>query len=199
MDTHASLSPAGVAVEGNGATLTVTWSDGRVSRFPALWLADNRPETRGDPEGQRLVDAIELPERVAVRAAQLAAGGIEVRFDYFEGASVFDPAWLRRHALDPASRAERRRVPLLWDAGLARDPLPAAGHAEVIRDKKALLGWLRDVERLGFALLHGVPTTPGAVCDVVGLFGYVRETNYGRLFDVVSVEAPLNLAFTALA
>jgi len=31
------------------------------------------------------------------------------------------------------------------------------------------------------------------------LFGYVRETNYGRLFDVVSVEEPQNLAFTAMA
>src|SRR6185437_15241239 len=34
---------------------------------------------------------------------------------------------------------------------------------------------------------------------VVGLFGYVRETNYGRLFDVVSVETPQNLAYTAMA
>jgi gamma-butyrobetaine dioxygenase len=82
---------------------------------------------------------------------------------------------------------------------LARDPLPAGDHAAVIRDNTALLDWLRHVERLGFALLHGVPPTPGAVCDVVGLFGYVRETNYGRLFDVVSVEEPMNLAFTAMA
>jgi gamma-butyrobetaine dioxygenase len=34
---------------------------------------------------------------------------------------------------------------------------------------------------------------------VVRLFGYVRETNYGRLFDVVSVKQPHNLAFTAMA
>ncbi len=199
MDTRASLSPASLGIEDEGAGLVVTWADGRVSRFPALWLADNRPETRRGAEGQRLVDAIELPERVTIRAADISAGGIGVRFDDFEAVSVFDPAWLRRHALDPASRAERRRMPRLWDAALARDPLPAADHASVVRDKKALLGWLRRVERLGFALLHGVPTTPGTVCDVVGLFGYVRETNYGRLFDVVSVEEPLNLAFTALA
>jgi len=37
------------------------------------------------------------------------------------------------------------------------------------------------------------------VCRVIELFGYVRETNYGRLFDVVSVEAPNNLAYTGLA
>ena len=199
MDTRASLSPASVSIEGDGAGLVVTWADGRVSRFPALWLADNRPETRLGAEGQRLLDAIELPERVSVRAAELSARGVAVRFDGFDSTSIFDPAWLRRHALDPTSRAERHRQPRLWDAGLAREPLPSADYATVCRDEQALRGWLRHVEQLGFALLHGVPTTPGTVCEVVGLFGYVRETNYGRLFDVVSVEEPQNLAFTPLA
>jgi gamma-butyrobetaine dioxygenase len=199
MDTHASVSPASLAIEAGGSMLAVTWADGRVSRFPALWLADNRPETRRGVEGQRLLDAIELPEPVGLSTAEILAGGIEIAFTCFEHRSLFDPAWLRRHALDRASRAERRRTPRLWDAGLASHPLPAAEHGLVTRDKRALLGWLRQVDSLGFALLHGVPTAPGAVCDVVGLFGYVRETNYGRLFDVVSVEEPHNLAFTAMA
>ena len=199
MDTRASFSPASLAIEAGGSMLAVTWTDGRVSRFPALWLADNRPETRRGAEGQRLLDAVELPEHIRVGTAEIVAGGIEIGFGCFDHRSLFDPAWLRRHALDPASRAERRRAPQLWDAGLASHPLPAAEHGVVTRDKAALLGWLRHIDRLGFALLHGVPTTPGAVCDVVSLFGYVRETNYGRLFDVVSIEEPHNLAFTAMA
>src|SRR5579872_2424729 len=199
MDTRASLATVSVAIAGDGTSIAVTWADGRVSRFPALWLADNRPETRRGDDGQRLVDAIELPEAIAVEAADIVASGIRVKLEGFEQPSLFDPAWLRRHALDPASRAERRRVRRLWDSALGREPLPAAEYAAVSRDKAALLTWLRHVDRLGFALLHGVPTMPGAVCEVVSMFGYVRETNYGRLFDVVSVEQPLNLAFTALA
>ncbi len=199
MDTHASFSPASLAIEDGGAMVAVTWADGRLSHFPALWLADNRPETRRGAEGQRLLDAVELPEHIAVRAARIVAGGIEVTFSCFERPSVFEPAWLRQHALDPASRAERRRTPQLWDAALATKPLPAADYGAVRGDKAALARWLGHVDRLGFTLLHGVPTTPGAVCEVVGLFGYVRETNYGRLFDVVSVEEPHNLAFTAIA
>ena len=66
-------------------------------------------------------------------------------------------------------------------------------------DPAALTRWLGSVRTLGFALLRRVPTVPGTVCEVVKLFGYVRETNYGRLFDVVSVEEPHNLAFTAMA
>src|SRR5579859_357603 len=108
MDTRAAPSAASVAIEGDGAGLVVTWADGRVSRFPALWLADNRSERRRGDEGQRLGDAIELPERVTIRAAEISADGIEVRFDCFDRSAVFQSAWLRRHALDPVSRAERR-------------------------------------------------------------------------------------------
>jgi hypothetical protein len=115
MDTHATFSPASLAIEAGGVMLALTWADGRVSRFPALWLADNRPETRRGAEGQRLLDAVELPEHIVIRAAEIVAGGIEVSFDCFEDPSLLDPAWLRLNALDPASRAERRRVPQLWD------------------------------------------------------------------------------------
>ena len=40
------------------------------------------------------------------------------------------------------------------------------------------------VARYGCDLLRGVPVSPGMVLEVAATFGYVRETNYGRLFDV---------------
>jgi gamma-butyrobetaine dioxygenase len=54
------------------------------------------------------------------------------------------------------------------------------------------------VHDYGFALLHDVPVVSEAVLDVVKLFGYVRETNYGRYFDVKTVANPNNLAYTSL-
>jgi gamma-butyrobetaine dioxygenase len=36
------------------------------------------------------------------------------------------------------------------------------------------------------------------VTQVAELFGFVRETNYGRLFDVKTVVSPTNLAYTGL-
>jgi predicted HD phosphohydrolase len=55
------------------------------------------------------------------------------------------------------------------------------------------------VLRLGFVLLRGVPPEPGTVLEVAASFGFVRETNYGRLFDVQVQAAPGNLAFTSRA
>jgi gamma-butyrobetaine dioxygenase len=36
------------------------------------------------------------------------------------------------------------------------------------------------------------------ISEVVKLFGYIRETNYGKLFDVKTVIRPSNLAYTGL-
>ena len=53
------------------------------------------------------------------------------------------------------------------------------------------------VLRQGFVLLHDVPAEPGMVLEVAASFGYVRETNYGRLFDVRVEPSPDNLAYTS--
>ena len=51
----------------------------------------------------------------------------------------------------------------------------------------------------GFVRLLDVPATPGGVLLVAQSMGFVRETNYGLLFDVRTVVDPANLAFSALA
>ncbi|WP_343713379.1 TauD/TfdA family dioxygenase [Inquilinus sp.] len=176
--------------------LTIRWSDGRESPYPAIWLADNRPDRRDRPDGQRLFDAIDLPDDIAIGSVALGAdGAVEIHLTGFDTPARFGAAWLRAYALDPASRAERRRRPVLWDSSLA---LPAGDYEAVAGDEAARAKWLRQAWDHGFALLRGVPTEPGMVCKVVELFGFVRETNYGRLFDVVAVDKPQNLAFTAI-
>jgi gamma-butyrobetaine dioxygenase len=56
--------------------------------------------------------------------------------------------------------------------------------------------WLRDVASFGFGLLKEVPAVEGKILDVVELFGFVRDTNYGQLFNVRSEENASNLAYT---
>src|ERR1051326_4259469 len=98
-------TPTSLSLDEQGAALSVTWRDGRVGRFPAIWLADNRPEDRKGQDGQRLHDALELREDIALAAATLGPDGVVVTFTDGKRASVFDLAWLRANALDPQSRA----------------------------------------------------------------------------------------------
>lgn len=192
-------APGIARISYDGENLTVEWADGRRSRFAAVWLLDNRPDGRHGALGQRRFDIAELPEEPRIASAALTdKGDIAVALAPANAALTFSAAWLRAHALDSESRAERRTAPRLWDKSLALH-LPTASYRDVAADERALAGWLADVRDYGFALLTDVPTEPGMVLQVIALFGYVRETNYGKLFDVVSVEKPTNLAFTGLA
>ena len=59
-----------------------------------------------------------------------------------------------------------------------------------------LAPFVDQLARRGIALLHDCGVEPGTVLEVANTVGFVRETNYGALFDVVAEPDPVNLAFT---
>src|SRR5438067_12705834 len=157
-------------------------------RFHALWLRDNCPcsECRHE-SGQRLLDTRSLPDDLAI----VAVDGCTVSFS--DGhVSSFDAGWLEANAGEAPPRPRT-----LWGAEL-QEELPAMRYDDVAAGGPALRDWLVTVDELGFAILTGGPTEPGTVTRVAELFGFVRETNYGRLFDVRTVVNPTNLAYTGL-
>jgi gamma-butyrobetaine dioxygenase len=77
--------------------------------------------------------------------------------------------------------------------------VPAADWATYLADDAVRLSLLDAVARYGAGLLRGVPAAEGMVTAVAETFGHVRETNYGRIFDVRVVADPANLAFTSRA
>jgi gamma-butyrobetaine dioxygenase len=87
--------------------------------------------------------------------------------------------------------------PTLWTRALGAR-LPAADWPALLADPALELAWLEQYCALGFGLLRRVPTEPGQVALVGDRLGFVRVTNYGRLFDVKSVPNPTNLAYTAV-
>lgn len=194
--THAAIREA-------GQMLDLTWQNGRTARFDAIWLRDNAldPQTRAPGNGQRLITILDVPADVRVDAAAISpSGDLNLTFAP-EGKSVgFPSAWLAARIYDrPAPSGIGWTGPEIerWDAGL-QTRVPRADLARITADRAALGEWLAAVRRLGFAVLTGVPTTSGALCDVAELFAYVRETNYGRWFDVRAEVNPNNLAYTNL-
>jgi gamma-butyrobetaine dioxygenase len=174
-----------------------------VTQLHPVWLRDNCPcpECRHE-SGQRLLDTRAIPDGLAVTShvvtrprhmgSHVTSGDVvEVRFS--DGhASSFDLSWLEANAGPSAPRTRR-----LWDASI-QDTLPVAYYEDVAGGGAALRDWLRHVDELGFAILGRCPTEPETVTRVAELFGFVRETNYGRLFDVKTVVNPTNLAYTGL-
>jgi gamma-butyrobetaine dioxygenase len=132
-----------------------------------------------------------------VASASQESDGLHVTFGPDGHEAVFPRTWLAGHAtaeVDGRSEDAKR----LWSA---RDfPAgPPASHWQAYTSSDAVrLRCLRGLLHTGFMLLTGVPAEPGAVLEVAASFGYIRETNYGRVFDVRVEAAPTNLACTGL-
>ncbi|MGQ0485472.1 MAG: 2-trimethylaminoethylphosphonate dioxygenase [Hyphomicrobiales bacterium] len=171
-------------------------------RFHALWLRDNAQDaaTRSASNGQRLITILDIPAATRIAEARVSEGMLAVRFEP-EGKSVsYGADWLAAHAYDgmpPLHKGWTGAEIERWDSGL-RSHIPTASYGNATANRAALSKWLAAVRRFGFAVMTDMPTASGTLCKVAELFGYVRETNYGRWFEVRAEVNPNNLAYTNL-
>ena len=168
--------------------MTQTQSLAQALAQPAIWLRDNCccPHCRDPRNGQKLLGILDLDADLTV----ISTDGTTVKFS--DGhVSRFDPTFLAAGTA-PDERCEDGKQ--LWAS-----TEPPVGHwARFQSDPQHQADCLAAIMRKGFTLLSGVPVVPGTVLEVAAAFGYVRETNYGKLFDVRIEATPTNLAFTGL-
>ena len=191
----------------DGNAILTQWSDGSESRFHAIWLRDNASDgsTRDPNNGQRLITASELDINTRIQRVQLSdQGQLHIAFVGEDRSIPFEPEWLQMHRYDQKPTRSAGNEPgwlnnhiECWDRDSA--VVSEISWQDASNDQSRLHHWLAAVYRYGFATMHNGPEHDGAVLDVAGLFGFVRETNYGKLFDVKTTTNPTNLAFTGLA
>ena len=164
---------------------------GNQRRFHYLWLRDNCPGSRTD-NGQRLHESNQIDPGVRPASVSYDQRQLNIVWnDKFE--SLYPVEFLSTWAYDTASEPTSNMS--LWD-GRAGKTVVRYDYETVRADPAARMNWLSDVEKYGFSLLRNVPPVAAKIFDVVDIFGYVRETNYGRLFEVRAEEKPTNLAYT---
>lgn len=194
-------NPVTVTVAPTGSFLSL--DIGKKSlRFHAIWLRDNAgdPETRAPGNGQRLIALRDIPADTRIASAAIESGTLSVEFAP-EGKTVsYDLAWLEANAYDRGDARDRGWLAPgveAWDGSLMAS-VPVGDFQALSQRGAALQSWLAQITRYGFAKIVNGPVEEGALFKVVDLFGYVRETNYGRLFEVRTEVNPTNLAFTGL-
>jgi gamma-butyrobetaine dioxygenase len=155
------------------------------------------PECRDPLSGQRLISITDLAPQLSVTAIPDKSGGLRITFGPDGHQAVFSPEWLARLTAPPAMPGRDEAARQLWRAA----DFPAGPHSATWADYDSSdatrLHCLSRLLATGFMLLRGVPPRAGAVLAVADSFGYVRETNYGRLFDVRVERNAANLAFTS--
>jgi len=187
--------PAVVEVHDGG--ITVRWSDKSPMHLPNFWLRDNChcAKCRHAGNGQKLYEITDLPADLAAIEAMVAPDHT-VKVLWSDGhRSEYTPDWLLDHDLIASARIARQPKFRRWGRELG-SALPVGDWAEMVKNPAKELAWLDLYAVLGFGLLKNVPTQPGMVAEVGDRLGFVRVTNYGRLFDVISVPNPTNMAYT---
>jgi gamma-butyrobetaine dioxygenase len=170
-----------------------------VRELDPAWLRDNCQcaDCRDPVSGQRLISIADQPAGVSLADVTDTADGWHVRFEPDGHQAIVTRAWLGSQ-LTPEADRRTEDAKQMWSAADFPAGPPAVSRTDYLTSDATRLGCLRQLLSAGFMLLRGVPPEPGAVLDVAATMGYVRETNYGRLFDVRVEATPANLAFTGL-
>ncbi len=189
-----------VALAGDAAV--VTWSDHRTTPFQRFFLRDNctcatcyLPLTR-----EQLFEVTDAPADLAFASAQIAPEG-DLVIGWSDGhVSRYAPGWLRSVAPDAASRAERhaaRPRPSIW-GGDHGGALPAFACAAIMADDRVLWQWLGAISTTGLTLVTEVPVSNHALLAPIARISHLRETNFGRVFDVRSKPQADSAAYTSV-
>ena len=181
------------AIADEGRNMVIDAS-GTPLRFSAIWLRDNLPEDRDPGNGQKLTNITDLPLDPRITAIEAPdQSSIRLTFSPDGKTSTFAMDEL----ITPHTRVEP--TPRRWCKEDFKEGPPKERWADVSTKLARLASWLADIRDRGFAILMGVPETQGMVLEVADRFGFARETNYGRLFDVRAEANPVNLAYTGMA
>ena len=193
-----------IKVIDSGKSIILKRNDDTSVRYHSTWLRDNAldPKTRDVNNGQRLITLSDIPINISIKSAKLDKTGTNIFLTFLpEKKDVsFSAHWLEAHAYDTKQHNEKG-----WTASNLKTwgndkqkHIPSIDYKTAKSDKTLLLQWLKSLYCYGFAKITGGKIESGALIQIADLFGYVRETNYGKWFEVRSEINAINLAYTNL-
>ena len=186
-------------------------------RFSYPWLRDScqcpqcvHPTTKQKLHESSFVDAHVRPRSGEDSVSLTPTGDLSIDWDAnsdFTGSphtSVYSRLWLERYASPTKLKAFHRDLdPTLWEVADIEDSKDLFVSYEGLKDRPTLLRAMRHFIHFGLIFIHGVPSehTDGASCELQNfatIFGEIRETFYGRVWDVRNVKNSKNIAYTDL-
>ena len=186
-----------VDISSSRSFMTLQTNEGSF-RFHAIWLRDNALDenTRDPRNGQRLITLQDIPKDITLDSAIIEDNEILCTFSPENKIIRYSIKWLLNHTYDSQKNSDRIKLEsekIPWDKELQKE-VPQCEISELESNSILLQKWLFDIHRYGFAKVNGMSGIPDEIFRIVDLFGYVRETNYGRHFEVRTEVNPVNLA-----
>jgi len=193
-----------IKVIDSGKSIILQRSDDTYVRYHSTWLRDNAldEKTRDINSGQRLITISDIPTNISIKSAKLDKEGKNIFLTFLpENKDVlFSANWLESHAYDKKQKTEKGWIHSdlkVWNKDMLKH-IPIINYKTAELDKTQFLQWLKSLYCYGFAKMTGGKIESGSLIQIADLFGYVRETNYGKWFEVQSEVNAINLAYTNL-
>ena len=177
--------------------LVVNWSRGGSARFHYVWLRDNCRcgECRHPTVGERLLISTDVPLDLHADAVAIG-GGSELEIGWPDGhRSTYSADWLASYSYESGDR-ELPEPASGWPEGLLDDP-PEVTYEAIMAGDAGVLTWLHQLRDYGVSFVRGAPTEPGTVGEVAQRIAFIRNSNFGLIWDVQSTPDPNSLAYTA--
>ncbi|KAG6909318.1 hypothetical protein DXG01_001117 [Tephrocybe rancida] len=175
--------------------------------FPYTWLRDScqSPECVHPTTSQKLHRSSDIPRDIkpVEGGVRLSQDGIDI--DWTDGhKSHFTASFLERHS-SPSKLASFHQdvVNELWDKDIITQSRDLCIPYGSLQTPKGLLAALAQISRYGLLFVSDVPhqETADETCELSTLariFGDIRTTFYGQLWDVLNVRNSKNIAYTNL-
>ena len=178
------------ALEADGLSLRLP--DGGTLTFPWLWLRDSEPAAFHPVTRERRFDLLSVEADIRPTRAEMTGGAIRLHWPDLAEPRTYDLDWLQRRAPgrrrpDPADIA-----PAPWAAGFR----PLRFEAAALEGDAALATMLATLKRDGLILVEGLDGEEAGI-ELGRRIGFLRETNFGVIFEVISRPEPNNQAYTA--
>ena len=183
----------------------LTWSRSRVElveserslTFEAEYLLDLVGREKDLVSGQFRKSVLDLPRTTSIASAELtdedaATACLVLQFEELPD----QPFRIELNALLSDGPLELPRISR-WKKQPEKSSFASRSLSDLETSPAALHTWLTAFLSSGVAFLRDVPTNPAGLRRVVSLFGYIRETNYGPIFDVRTEATANNLAYTS--
>ncbi len=176
-----------------GDFVHVFWSDDMKLACHRFWLKENAVGQGGIDLATRecILDPAELTDDIEVKSAVVDNDGdLIVEWGHDGQRSIYHSGWLRHVA-------ENNHLPSSWlpeAQSWTTDSIgevPRVEGSAALESDEAILALLNNLMVYGVCVLENSPTHEGYLLELAEHIGPVRDSNFGRIWDV---RADINLA-----
>ena len=176
-----------------GHFVHVFWPDDTELACHRFWLKENAVGQGGIDLATRecILDPADLTDDIEVKSAVVDnAGDLIVEWGHDGQRSVYHSGWLRHVAENNHRPSSWLPEAQSWTTGSIGE-VPRVDGTSALESDEAILALLNNLTVYGACLLENSPTHEGYLLELADRIGPVRDSNFGRIWDV---RADINLA-----